>query len=98
MVAPGQLALEVRDGGVVVGQLLLEGAGLLVGRQRLRRLARLLQQNADGVAGPGQIGLTDAADPISRQPALKCCAVSVTAYGAAAEQKVLNHRVLTTSE
>ena len=54
VVAARQVAAEFGDGGVVVGQLLLDRQRLAVLGLRLRRLARLRQQDAEVVvAAPG---------------------------------------------
>ena len=45
---------EVGDGGMVVGQLLLDGRGLSVLGLRRSRLARLRQQDAEGVVAVRQ--------------------------------------------
>ena len=52
-----QVALELGDGGVGVGQLLLDRPRRLVRRQRLGRLAGLAQQDADVVVATRQVAL-----------------------------------------
>jgi anaerobic selenocysteine-containing dehydrogenase len=48
-------------------------------------------------ASPNEV-TTDACDPISRQPGLKCCAVSVMAYRGVVELYVLDNSVLAASD
>ena len=57
VVAVRQVALELGDGGVGVGQLLLDRQRRLVRLQRLGRLAGAAQQDADVVVAVRQVAL-----------------------------------------